>query len=65
MKRNIVRDLTAPKGTQKSWAKRWDIVPRVICLFLALLIWLAVKDASAYAKAEAEGEQTAEVETVE
>ena len=66
MKRNIIRDMTAPKGTKKTWAQRWDIVPRVLCLVLALLIWLAVEDVFFHSEPDTDSSgNTAEVETIE
>ena len=66
MKRNIIRDMTAPKGTKKTWAQRWDLVPRVLCLLLALLLWLVVEDVSSHSKADADaGNKNAQVETIE
>ena len=44
MKKNIVGHMTTPReGTVKT-LKRWGIVPKLLCLLLALAIWLLIVD---------------------
>lgn len=42
MKKNVIDKLVLPKETPKTWAKRFDLLPRLLCLLLALIIWLLV-----------------------
>lgn len=42
MKKNVVGHMIAPKETKKSFWRRLDLFPRILCLLLALLIWLFV-----------------------
>ena len=42
MKKNVIAHMTAPKRGKLSLFRRLDILPRILCLLLALLIWLAV-----------------------
>lgn len=42
MKKNVIGNMTAPKGSKRSLFRRLNILPRILCLLLALLIWLAV-----------------------
>ncbi len=42
MKKNVIANLTSPKGNKKSLFQRFHILPRILCLLLALLIWLTV-----------------------
>jgi hypothetical protein len=32
----------APKETVKKRLRRWDILPRLLCLLLAMLLWLLI-----------------------
>ena len=42
MKKNIIGHMVAPSETRKGLFDKLDLVPRIICLLLALLIWLFV-----------------------
>lgn len=42
MKKNVVGDLVAPKKYEKNWFKRFDLLPRLLCVLLALVVWLLV-----------------------
>jgi hypothetical protein len=42
MKKNIIGHMTAPKETKRGFWRRLDLFPRLLCLILALLIWLFV-----------------------
>ncbi|MBQ9761008.1 MAG: hypothetical protein IJW16_06640 [Clostridia bacterium] len=42
MKKNIVGNMIAPKKAEKRILKRLDLVPRLLCLILALIVWLLV-----------------------
>ena len=48
MKKNIVGHMTAPRDTKKGFLRKLDLGPRILCLLLALLIWLAVVNVSDY-----------------
>ena len=45
MKKNIVGHMMAPKVSKKTLWKRLDLIPRLLCLLLALLVWLLVANA--------------------
>jgi len=42
VKKNIVGHMMAEKETITSRIRRWNIIPKLLCLILALLIWLTV-----------------------
>ena len=42
MKKRIVDHLMMPKPSKKARWKKLDLVPRLLCILLALLIWLLV-----------------------
>lgn len=42
MKKNMISRMTMPRESATSRFRRWNILPRVICLLLALAIWLLV-----------------------
>lgn len=43
MKKNVVAPhMTAPKESAKSRFRRLDILPRLLCLLLALVLWLVI-----------------------
>ena len=42
MKKNVIAHMTAPKEMRKSFWRKLDLFPRILCLVLALLIWLFV-----------------------
>lgn len=45
MKKNAVGHMMAPKETAKNRFRRWDILPRLCCLLLAILLWILIVDA--------------------
>ena len=46
MKKNALSHMQPPKETVGSWFKRHQIFSRMLCLLLALIIWLAVYHAT-------------------
>ena len=42
MKKNVVGHMMAEKEPISAKLRRWNIIPKLLCLLLALLIWLAV-----------------------
>ncbi len=46
MKKNVVGHMVASKDKTTGRFRRWDVLPRMICLLLALLIWLAITNFS-------------------
>lgn len=42
MKKNIVGHMTMPKESKMTKFKRLDLFPRLLCILLALLVWLLV-----------------------
>lgn len=42
MKKNVVGHMMAAKEPVKAKLRRWDLIPRLLCLLLALLIWLLI-----------------------
>lgn len=42
MKKNVVGHMVATKDKTTGRLRRWDVLPRLICLLLALVIWLAI-----------------------
>ena len=46
MKKNAIGHMESQKETVKSWFQRWHVLPRFLCLVLALLIWLIVVQAN-------------------
>ena len=51
-KRNIVGHMMMPKESAGGWFRRWQILPRLICLIVAVLLWLLIVNVTAL-KAEA------------
>ena len=47
MKKNIVGHMTMPKPSKKTVWRRLDLIPRLLCLLLALIIWLFVSNINA------------------
>lgn len=41
-KKNVIGHMTVPRERSASWLRRTHLIPRVICLLLAVVIWLAV-----------------------
>ena len=46
MKKNIVGHMMMPKTSKKTIWERLDLLPRLLCLLLALVIWLLVVNTS-------------------
>ena len=44
-KKNIVGHMMMPDESAVSWFRRWQILPRFLCLLLAFLLWLFVVNA--------------------
>lgn len=42
MKKHVIGHMEAPKKREGSWLRRSQLIPQLICLLLAFLIWLAV-----------------------
>jgi len=42
MKKNVIGHMDSQKNTLGSWFRRWHILPKLICLVAALIIWLIV-----------------------
>ena len=45
MKKNAIGHMTAPKESMGRRIRRWDILPRLICLLLAVMFWLLIVNA--------------------
>lgn len=50
MKKNAIGHMMAPKETVKKRLRRWDILPRLFCLLLAMLLWLLIVNTQVFAK---------------
>lgn len=50
MKKNAIGHMMAPKETVKKRLRRWDILPRLFCLLLAMLLWLLIVNTQVPAK---------------
>ena len=44
-KKNVMGHMTLPKEKRLSWFRRSALIPRLLCLLLAVLIWLIVSSA--------------------
>lgn len=42
MKKNAIGHMVAPKESAGSKIRRWNLLPRLLCLLLAVLFWLLV-----------------------
>ena len=42
MKKNAIGHMVAPKETAGSRIRRWNIIPRLVCLLLAVFLWLII-----------------------
>lgn len=40
--KNVVGHMTTPKNFSKGWFRKLDLLPRLLCLLLAAVIWLCV-----------------------
>ncbi len=41
-KKNVIGHMTASKQFSKGWFRKLDLLPRFLCLLLAVVIWLCV-----------------------
>ena len=62
MKKNVIKDLTEPKQVHSSRMRRWDVLPRIFCVLLALLLWLAVAN---FSSPQGESDEAAASQTQE
>lgn len=46
-KKNVIGHMEASKAHSVGWFRRLGILPRLICLLLAILIWLVVVNVTA------------------
>ncbi len=51
-KKNVIGHMEASKEHSVGWFRRLGILPRLICLLLAVLIWLVVVNVTADASLE-------------
>ena len=51
-KKNVIGHMTVRKEADKSFFRRWGILPRFFCLLLAILIWLLVTHVNEATKPE-------------
>jgi hypothetical protein len=42
MKKNIVGHMAVPRAGATGRIKRWGLIPKLICLLLALAVWLLI-----------------------
>ena len=40
--KNVIGHMAAPKHFSKGWFRKLDLLPRFLCLLLAVMIWLCV-----------------------
>ncbi len=45
MKKNAIGHMTAPKESAKTKFQKLELLPRLVCLFVAILLWLLVTNA--------------------
>lgn len=41
-KKNVIGHMAVPREQSASWLRRTHLIPRLICLLLAVVIWLVV-----------------------
>ena len=51
-KKNVIGHMDVQKNSEKGFFRRWNILPRLCCLVLAVLIWLLVMHVSDAKKPE-------------
>lgn len=44
MKKNVIGHMMASKEPVAARLRRWNVLPKLFCLLLALVIWLAVTE---------------------
>ncbi|MBQ9132614.1 MAG: hypothetical protein IJX62_09130 [Clostridia bacterium] len=42
MKKNVIGHMTAPKESVSGRLRRWNILPKLLCLLVALALWLVI-----------------------
>ncbi len=47
-KKNVIGHMAVPKDRNHKWYRRFGVIPRLICLLLAVLLWLLVVNANEY-----------------
>lgn len=62
MKKNALGHMNLPSETVGSKLRRWMVMPRLICVLLALVIWLAVTQLSPASDKKEEAKASAGVE---
>lgn len=43
-KKNVIGHMTTSKNFSKGWFRKLNLLPRLLCLLLAVIIWLLVVD---------------------
>ena len=41
-KKNVIGHMTVSKSSNKGWFQKLNLLPRLLCLLLAVVIWLCV-----------------------
>ena len=41
-KKNIVGHMMMPRESAGNWFRRWQILPRLLCLVVAVILWLVI-----------------------
>lgn len=62
MKKNAINELIDAKQPKRSKFGKLDIFPRILCLLLALLLWLTVVNVSEIRKTRNEGKNATQTE---
>ncbi len=52
MKKNVIGHMIASQEPASARIRRWNIFPKLVCLLLALVIWLAVVNIGTNAEPE-------------
>ena len=65
MKKNIVGHMMMPKTSKKTFWERLDLLPRILCLLLALVIWLLVVNTSGSEQPKSDSATQTVAQTVE
>ena len=47
-KKNVIGHMAVSKDKNHKWYRRFGVIPRLICLILAILIWLVIVNANEY-----------------
>ncbi len=56
MKKNAIGHMVAPKESAGSKIRRWNLLPRLLCLLLAVLFWLLIVNVKQNKKADTDPE---------